>query len=488
MNSFQFWQQPPCIEPSRDFEVSVEGSNVPVYRVRVRSEILTKPGLWSHRPNAPAESASFAILDLAKPARISVRPSRPFSSAAVLPKNAGVQCEVCDGAIVFAISRPCHLTVALDGSDKNPLHLLVSTPLPTDELKASPQVIRIGPGAHDTGGIKLSSGQTLVIEGGAVLRAVTPPEDKGSYSEQWHVTFHGGTVIEIRNAENVRVVGRGIITAAGIPHPGWNMIRIEDSRNVTVEGITLLDAANWNVMVNNSENVNIEDLRIISARLNTDGINSVNSRSVSIRRCFVRNHDDGIVVKTIAPARPAADITVRDCTLWADWGYGLGVTYETRSDVRNVIFERCNMIFARHSNLGIHVSDSGSISNVVFRDIEIDDLGWTGRTNDARDALGTEPMLFRGVITSDVWGHDAECGRISDVAIENIAIMGGRVLPSLLSGFDESHMIRRVLFRNISLADRGFLADASILRLTAEKFVDDIRVESAKDTAAGPVR
>jgi polygalacturonase len=110
----------------------------------------------------------------------------------------------------------------------------------------------------------------------------------------------------------------------------------------------LRDAPNWNLHIAKSQDVTVEDLRIVSGRLNSDGINSVNAQRVNIRRCFVRNSDDSIAVKAVDPGSPSKDILVEDCSVWNDWGYALGATYETRSPISGVVFKGCDIHQAGH--------------------------------------------------------------------------------------------------------------------------------------------
>ena len=368
------WPAPTGEISSPDFTVEVDGCPVFVYQARVRAEILTNDGLWTHKADCAGERASFAIFDIDAPVTVSVRPARAFQVAAVLPARAEITPVDATGEVRFIVEQPRHLTVILDGSDAAPLHLFIGA-LETDAPRADdPAVIYFGPGVHEIDQLVVASGQTVYLAGGAVVKAALPAGAEGTYSEKWHVTFHNGSALKIEQAHDVRICGRGILDGSLIPHPGWTLLSISQSEHVRVSGITLRDSANWDVIINQSREVDVEDVRIVSGRLNSDGINSVNSRQVRIRRCFVRNHDDSIVVKATAPAPPAEDIAVEDCVIWNDWGYALGVTYETRAPIRRVAFRRCDILFAAGQCLGIRVCDSATVSEISFTDISISQL------------------------------------------------------------------------------------------------------------------
>jgi len=58
----------------------------------------------------------------------------------------------------------------------------------------------------------------------------------------------------------------------------------------------------------------------ISGRLNSDGINTGSSSRVTVRRTFVRSHDDSFAVKTTDPDRPATQVLYEDCVAGDAWG------------------------------------------------------------------------------------------------------------------------------------------------------------------------
>lgn len=477
MEAMITWPAPASEEASPDYKVTVNGRPVFVYQARVRSQILEHPGLWTHKPGCPAERASFAIFDMAASVPVEIQPGREFKKATVIPARAGVTPEIAGGKIRFRMGKPSHLTVLLDGSDEKPLHLFIGEPEKDVPKPDDPNVVYFGPGVHETHGIKVKSGQTIYLAGGAVVKARLSPDDKPKHSDKWNVDFYNGAALSIDGVKDVRVAGRGILDGSLIPHPGWNLIPIRNSQNVRIEGVMLRDSPNWNFVIQQSEDVTVDDVRIISGRLNSDGINSVNSRRVNIRRCFVRNHDDSIVAKATAPDHPCEDIRVEDCQLWDDWGYAIGVSYETRSPIRRVSFERCDVLFARHWCMGVYLSDSATVSDITFRDIGVADLSSYVRHGGAYAALSAKPLLMRMGIVGDVWGTDKERGRIRNIVVDNV-IVDGAVLPaSDLAGFDADHTVDGVTFRHIRLRSQPPVADAKAMGLTTNAFVSGVSIE-----------
>lgn len=430
----------PKDEPaSKLYTVQAGGKDVFVYTARVREEIAKPPGsIWTHVHNGPTEWAAMAYFDFAGSVEVAVTPARPFKSVTILPSSYGVQPTIAAGKISFTLDRPRQVTVLLDGSDREVLHLFAN-PLETDPPdKRDPNVIYFGPGAHETGPISLKSGQTVYVAGGAVVRGTISPEEKGNKSAKTGLVGYA-PLLHAADAENVTVRGRGIIDGGLMPHAARSTISLDRCRNVRLEGIIIRNSPNWAVNIHGCESVQAVNVKQISGRLNSDGINPVSSRKVRIADCFIRNHDDSIAVKTTAPDAPAEDILVERCVLWNDWGYALGITYETRADIRRVTFRDCDVIHGTFAALGIHMVDSGTVSDVTFEDIRVDH---------ARDKL-----IFLN-IGKDMWATDKGCGHIKGVRFRNVRYVGPAAPPSQISGRDAEHLVEDVTFEDLRIGGK----------------------------------
>lgn len=442
------WPAPAGETPSTDYEVTVNGTPLFVWTARVREQIDKSSKLWTHKFGGAAESASFVLFDFNGTVAINVKPKRPFRTATLHPVRCGIKPTIADGVIHFQMSRPSPLTLMLDGQDERPLHLFANSPETDIPQKGDPNVIYFGPGVHEIHGLEVHSGQTVYVAGGAIVKARLRDGETGTYSERHKIQTYPGGMLQVKDAGHVRICGRGILDCGLIPHLGWQMIQIANSHDIRVSGITLRDAPNWNIRIYRSHDVTVEGVRIISGRINSDGINSVNSVDVRIRGCFVRNHDDSIAVKASSPDGECARITAEDCVIWNDWGYALGVTYETRAPIHDILFRNCAIIFVRHWAMGIHVVDAGTVNKVRFEDIDVEDLALAARR------FGDKPLLIRLDVTKDVWATDAERGHIRDITFRNISLTGKLLPNSEISGFDASHCVERVGLDNLTLLDR----------------------------------
>ena len=96
----------------------------------------------------------------------------------IRPLSYGIAPAVQGRTISFQLSRPCQPTIELDGGIERPLHLFAN-PLEVDPPRPNDQrVLYFGPGVHEIGTAKISSGTTVYLAGGAVVRGIVKPGEK----------------------------------------------------------------------------------------------------------------------------------------------------------------------------------------------------------------------------------------------------------------------------------------------------------------------
>ena len=460
--SLRIYPAPAGEPPSADYALEVQGKPVFVYQAKVRHAISKPPNsIWTHEMGAAAETASFAYFDFAGTASVAVTPSRAFKSATLHPTSFGIKPSIEGRTVRFELDRPRKLTLLLDGSDQRPLHLFASAleanpPKPGDE-----NVLYFGPGVHRIGTTYVKSGQTVYIAGGAIVKGQILPSETPKTSARTGLK-HYESLLVVRDVSKVRICGRGILDGGDLPHASKALVALSGSTDVQVEGIVIRDSPNWAVLSHGCQRVSVADIKEISGRLNSDGINSVNSRAIRIRDCFVRNRDDSIVVKTTQPQGEAADIAVEDCIVWNDWGYAFGVTYETRAPIHDVTFRNCDILHVQYTALGIHVVDSGTISNVRFEDIRVE---------------LTRDKLIRLNIGHDMWATDPQRGHIRAIQFKNVSVTGGPFPASEILGLDADHRVEDVAIDGLRIHGQA-IKDASQGKFTINAHTKDIRFTS----------
>ena len=437
------WPIPLTEKPFPLYTLEVNGVTVPVWSARVREEIHKPAGAgYTHMLNGRTDWCGFARFDFAGTAEVAVTVARDFQRADIVPRSAGITTTVTGRTIRFRLEQPRPVTLLLDGQDTEPLHLFTHRPETDAPAPDDPNVIYFGPGEHWVDTIKVRSGQTVYLDGGAIVRAVMPAGAKGKQGGVLNLFSYPGPVLDVTDAQDVRIRGRGILDGTLLPHPARNLIRLTRSCRVRVEGVTLRNSPNWHLPIADCEDVTVDGLCGISGRLNSDGINCVSSRDIRVRDCFIRGHDDSFVVKTTIPGRPAENIRYDRCVAWNDWGYAFGVSYETRADIRDVQFRDCDVVFARNWPIGVHVADGGTVEDILFKRMTVD----YPRTSIAPEM---NRVLVKIDNHKDVWATDPGIGHVRRITLRDIDVRGHDVPSIELSGHDAEHPIQDVRFEAV---------------------------------------
>ncbi|MHA6481711.1 glycosyl hydrolase family 28 protein [Paenibacillus sp. strain BS8-2] len=456
MSDFRIYPAPASVPESNDFRVSLEEQAVFCYTARVYNS-RNPEGVCQ---GLPFSTASFAYFDTAGPIEVEVTCLHPIEHIRVMPVSQHIDFQSSEQRIRFSIQPGQHISIEPYGDANAVLHVFAN-PMEEDIPGQDDNVIYYGPGIHEISSIQLQSNQTLYVAGGAVLVGVVAP-DEPCYREEKkpnQITQRRyGHLIFAEDAVNVTIRGRGIIDSSLLENEGArkNPIVFTRCRNVKVEGVILKEATCWNLTMYRSEQCLVDGVKIISAFYNSDGINPVSSKQVVIRNCFVRQRDDGIAIKAMdtgnvdcflvepegeLPGGECKNIHVENCVIWSDWGFALGVTYETRKPISHVSFENCTIIHATHNTpdqgvLGILVSDESEVRDIYFNHITVE--------------RSLKPLI-KLVVKKTPWTVSEQLGRIRDVYFQNIALIGGEKQPILIESFSPISNIENVSFEKIAV-------------------------------------
>lgn len=413
------------------------------------------------RPLAHTELAAFLSFESDEPVMVRVRPTREFQRVQVRPLSRHIQPAVEDGVITFTLDRPGAVVVEVDGYHEA-LHIFANPPA---KFAASPQsagVLYFGPGVHHPGVIEVKSGQTVFLDAGAVVYGAIIGVDVQNVRILGYGILDGSE--EQRSEENALFAGS--LAGSVIPKDRdglWEFleatqtlhgcIRFYRGQNIYIEGVICRDAASFCILPAACDNVQIENVKLIGNwRYNSDGIDCFNCSNVTIRRCFLRNFDDCVVLKGVKgwDERPLENVVVQDCVIWCDWGRALEIGAETCADeIRHILFENCDIVRGADVMLDIQNGDRAEVHDVFFRRI---------RCEYSADNLA--PALFRG---SDIppypyeqpgipyllvaetpespWARDDRHGRIYQVRVEDIHVFAPDSIgmpPSRISGWPDA--------------------------------------------------
>lgn len=166
---------------------------------------------------------------------------------------------------------------------------------------------------------------------------------------------------------------------------GWlrpNFIQPRASKNVLIEGVTIVRSPMWEVTPYDCTNVIVRGVKINSHGPNNDGCDPDSCRDVLIEDCTFDTGDDCIAIKSGRDrdgrrvAKPTENVVIRNCAMKDGHG-GVTIGSEMSGGVRNVFAENCRMS-SPHLNQALRFKTNamrgGTIENIHFRHIEVGEV------------------------------------------------------------------------------------------------------------------
>ena len=131
----------------------------------------------------------------------------------------------------------------------------------------------------------------------------------------------------------------GVPLANGMPRP-W-LIEFNNTQNARIGGILATNSPMWNIVIRNSEQVELNGTRVINPEdsPNSDGVDIVSSRHVTLSHLDIDTGDDNVAIKSGLPGlktttQPSQDIVVTRSIMRR--GHGISIGSETANGIRNI--------------------------------------------------------------------------------------------------------------------------------------------------------
>lgn len=398
---------PELLTSSSKVGVKVEGEDLFVYETRVnhaRSFTYT----YSN------DVAPVVIFDFEGKVNveITVNGASVLTDVVVRPLDYGVEPAVSGNKISFELDYTDsyvveYKTSSSDLAYKNAIHIFAN-PIETDPVdpdNVPDGTLYIGPGVWMADAIPISGdNQTIYIDGGAVV-----------YGQ-----------IRTGNYKNITVRGHGIISGEVYDRLSANEftlpIEMQYVDGLTIRDITILDPAGWAVTLYMCKNVTIDNLHIITARANGDGISVQSCQNVKVTNSFVRSWDDSLVVKNV-DNESTSDITFDGVTVWTDLAQSMEVGYETYGpSMTNITFKNITVLHNFHkAAISMHNADQAQISNVTYQSVTIEDAQMLGDNQLDGD---NDFLIDMNIAYNSEWTQSGGArGAIKNVTIDNVKVL-----------------------------------------------------------------
>ncbi|MFY0686458.1 MAG: hypothetical protein JXQ90_04785 [Cyclobacteriaceae bacterium] len=466
------YDAPEGIELSDAFEVEVQGLKVPVYNFKIAAR---EPIPRLNHSRKEFGLASFASFDMKEKIEVIVRYSDEVTSVKVLPTSYGIV-PVIDGKDIFIpIDKPANLTVEVNGDWYESLHIFANPFEENIPDSDDPNVIYFGPGVHNVNSVSVGDNTTVYVAGGAYLKA-------GSSVDEEEVELRGrkrNPPTFFLEGNNITIRGRGIIDQSAIPRSKRRYtIFAQKSNQVKIEGVIIRDPSHWTIPLQASDNIHVDNIKILGWRGNSDGVDISNSRDVLVENCFMRTLDDAVVIKSFDGRGEVKNIHTLKCVVWNELAHALSIGAEIREDVTNVLFEDCDVIHdvGRETALRVYHCDDAMIRDVTFLNIRVEEARrliscWIGKTRwtESEERGNVRNVIFKDIIATSA-PIDTTLTGFQDGSDWKPYIIRDHA-SMLLTGFDETHTIEGVSFENVLLDGKPVVAE----QVKLNEFVKDVQ-------------
>ena len=258
--SFYLFSAEIDIYPSTEGILASDNFNVDV-RLKGKSKWRSIFVYQSENSLNKNENASWASFSFSGEIEIRVTPlNQNCDSIIIRPKVFQIKPKLQDEKVFLSLTKPTKLCIEVNGNSDRVLFIFADTLDQKPKEIEGRNLIYFKPGIHQIGDkYKLQSNTTYYIEGGAILNGSLYGEGK---------------------LENVIIRGRGLINSG---YQKWNHpleglhcnIAFENAKNVVIEGITCVEAGNFQIKVQSKEaysTISIKNIKLIGWNNNTDGV------------------------------------------------------------------------------------------------------------------------------------------------------------------------------------------------------------------------
>jgi hypothetical protein len=369
-------------------------------------------------------NSSFVYFDFSGTVEVSVTSNRvKIDTVRIRPLSYKIIPKTSDSVITFLLSNPCNISVEVNGDIFHNLQIFANSLEANIPSEKDTNVIYLAPGIHSfkDGILNVPSGKTLYLAGGSVLNAT----------------------VKCNNVSNVKICGRGIICATD------NAIEVTYSKNIEINDLIMLKTPHYTVMGGQSSDIRVKNIRSISSKGWSDGIDLMSCSDVLIDGVFLRTSDDCIAIYCHRwdYYGDCSNVIVRNSTLWADVAHPIligthGNPEPGKSEtIENIAFDNIDILNHDEPQLNyqgcmsINVSDENLARNIRFENIRIEDF--------------ERGQLINLRVTFNKKYAKAPGRGIENVYFKNITYTGNHTNISFIDGYDETRVIKNVVFENL---------------------------------------
>ncbi|MBW4080001.1 glycosyl hydrolase family 28 protein [Paenibacillus sp. S150] len=410
-------------------------------------------------------NASMVTFDCAGPVELEIiKLEGLVQEVAIRPIACGLKCEYEGNKIKLQLDGPRQLSLEINGDRFHNLHILANAVEQEIPDPSRSDVLWLKAGMHNTAELidllyavsKNGDSKYIYFDSG-IHRFDTDRLEIPSFTNVY--TAGGALIIGgfiCNQVEEVCIRGRGILFMEDfVKTTYYRGVEINYSRNISVEGITVIDPPHYTILLGQSTDIQIRNIKSFSTRGWCDGIDMMACSNVSIDGVFLRTSDDSIAIYASRGEfrGNTRNISVQNSILWADVAHPVNIGthggYEGEGDViENVIINEIDILEHHEPQpdywgcLAINAGDNNSVQNVTFENIRIEPF-----------ELGE---LFNVRVLQNPKYNPAPGKQIRKILFKNISYTGSCANRSHIEGYDETRKVEGVIFDNVLINGRHF--------------------------------
>ncbi|MCL6459264.1 MAG: hypothetical protein K6T85_14775 [Gorillibacterium sp.] len=383
--------------------------------------------------------------------------------ATVRPLSTGLNCTYIGNRMLLILDGPRQLSLEVNGDRFHNLHIFAN-PLEQDIPHSSgPEVVLLKAGSHATGEILEELDNLQSAEYSKIIYF----EPGIHYLDTSRLNVPANTVVYVaggaviygglicNHVHDVKICGRGMLYLSDFEKATYYRgVEISHSQTISVEGITMIDPPHYTILIGQSEDIHIQNIKTFSTRGWSDGIDMMSCSNVSIDHVFLRTSDDCIAIYGSRGEfhGDSRNIYVSNSILWADVAHPMNIgthgDYAADGDmIENITFSNIDILEHHEPQpdywgcMAINVGDKNTVRNVTYEGIRIESF-----------ELGE---LFNLRVLQNPKYNPAPGNRIENIRFKDISFSGSCENPSHLEGYDETRTIDGVKFENVVINGRN---------------------------------
>ncbi|MBO6280126.1 MAG: hypothetical protein J6M95_00900 [Bacilli bacterium] len=450
---------PSLLKTSEQVSVKVNGKDLFVYETRVNDR---RKFSWE----TPTRKVPLVNFDFEGKVHIEVKVNteEEIKTAKVSPLVYGIKPVISGKTISFDLEYNDNYVLEYNDNSDTSVHIfanaLETEVMSKEEADADPKKIYVGPGVYNAGAFPLEDGSEIYLAGGAYVYGQFSGED----------------------FNNIKIYGRGIVSGEIYNRRSESEytlpVVLRNCSNITINDVVFLDPAGWAITLYKCENATLNNVKIITARQNGDGISVQSSKHVRVNKGFVRTWDDSLVVKN-SDRGTTDDVIFDGVTVWTDLAQSMEVGYETYGATMNdITFQNITVVHNFHKALiSMHNCDDAVITNVTYKNITLEDGHMLG--DDRVDGENDFLIDFTIAYNIDWTKSEGDRGSIDGVNIENINVYQMEdTISCRFLGESTTSMIKNVTIKGVKINGNN-ISSLQALDVAMNDYTENITYQSS---------